>query len=242
MRANILSVVKWYGGPARLEKFSSFKPIKQLRRDDADVMLFFLSSPGIHFGKPVDDPWFSAHRKAGSTFSVVNETNTRPLYSQDEPAGVLGCTMQTQYCNALTGKCSPMSGYADNRFDIKELFDEPAQKKMFRWSVDIFQHGFFSISGIVDNLGITSLVARLGLTANTQGPLPDNQWQTEVEQWVSASLASIQGSFVESGSGPRELYQRFRIPPNGTEQTQVCKSQVRITHRSFLPVQPFAHH
>ncbi|KAH7115914.1 hypothetical protein B0J11DRAFT_538738 [Dendryphion nanum] len=224
-----LNTIKVYGGPPEIEKFSHFKPIQALRREDADVMLFFLSSPGINFADKVDDPWFSAHRTGPRSGSVVNNDQTRPTYMQDEPAGVLGCTMQTQYCNAHTGKCSPLSGYADQRFDLKSLFDKPAQKKMFRWSVDVFQLGFFSISGIVDNLGITSLVARLGLTANQQGPIPTNQWQIEVEQWVSASLASVQGSFIESGNGPRPLYERFRRAPNGTEQTAVCKSQKIMT-------------
>lgn len=223
------SVIKSYGGPPRLEKFGQFVPIPQLKRRDADVMLFFLSSPGIFFANHVDDPWFSAHRLGAEFFTVVNETNIRRTYLQDEPMGVMGCTMQTQFCNPNlpeSERCAPLSGYADDTFNVTDLYETPAQKKMFKWAVHAIQLGFFSISGIVDALGVSALVARQALANNNQGPLPNNQWQLEVEHWVSASLASVQGSLVETGNGPMPLYQRFRLPPNGTEEQQMCQSQV----------------
>lgn len=211
-----------------------FTPIPQLNHTDADVMLFFLSSDGITFVEPVDDPWFSAHRQGPREGNVMHN-RTRPTYLQDEPVGVLGCTFQMQYCNPNIregdpGRCTPLAGYVDDRFDITSLYKDDHQKTKFRWAVDVFQLGFFSISGIVDAMGVSALVARQGLAANSQSPLPSNQWQREVQHWVGASLASIQGSFVEMANGPPgPQYDRFRKPPQNSTQQAVCNNMKIIT-------------
>jgi hypothetical protein len=205
-----------------------FKPIPELHRDDADIMLFFLSAPGIRFLNITDDPWYSAHRE-GRPIPATYGDGTAPTYLTDEPATVLGCTMQLQFCNPNLpegSRCSALAGGFDDRVDFTELYKTPSQKTMFKWAVDVFQLGFFSISGIVDNLGAPALIARQGLQTNRQGPLPNNQWQLEVEQWVGASLASIQDTFVAMGNGPTPTYQQFRMAPNGTEQKTVCKNIV----------------
>lgn len=191
-------------------------------------MLFFLSSDGISFSEPVDDPWFSAHR-VGPRMGNVMHNRTRPTYLQDEPAQVMGCTFQMQYCNPNKPdgqRCTPLAGYVDDRYDIMQLYDTLEQKTMFRWAVDVFQLGFFSISGIIEGMGLSAMVARQGLAANTQGPLPNNQWQNEIEHWVGGSLTSIQGSFVEMANGPQPLYQRFRMAPTNSSQQAVCNNMV----------------
>lgn len=241
-KANTNSIMKAYAGsPYIANTFSDFTPIEQLHRDDADVMLFFLSARGIVFAQPVDDPWFSAHREGPKSRNVMSGVSS-PTYLQDEPVQVLGCTYQMQYCNPNYpdhSRCSPLAGYVDDRVDVTQLYDNEAQKRMFNWTVDVFQLGFFSISGIVDSMGVSSLVGRQGLSANQQGPLPSNQWQTEVEHWTGGSLASIQGSFVEMGNGPPSpVYQRFRKAPENAEQKQVCKSMV--SHEQRLPICPLA--
>ncbi|KAF2271752.1 uncharacterized protein EI97DRAFT_427646 [Westerdykella ornata] len=230
-----INVLKTYSGtPYITDTFSMFTPIPQLNHTDADVMLFFLSSPGITFMEPVDDPWFSAHRQGPREGNVMHN-RTRPTYLQDEPARVLGCTFRMQYCNPNIpegdeGRCTPLAGYVDDRFDITSLYKDSQQKAKFRWAIDVFQLGFFSISGIVDSMGVSALVARQGLAANSQGPLPNNQWQREVQHWVGASLASIQGSFVEMANGPPgPQYERFRKAPENSTQETVCQNMKIIT-------------
>lgn len=228
---NIQSVLKYYAGsPEFSEAFSGFMPIDQLHRDDADVMLFFLSAPNIIFTNITDDPWYSAHQPGPSKYSSAGDGSV-PTYTTDEPASILGCTMQAQYCNPNLpedSRCSPLTGYVDDRIDLFKLYDTLSQKTMFKWAIDVFQLGFFSISGIVDNIGTSALLARQGLNTNQQGPLPSNQWQLEVESWVSTSLASVQATYVEFGNGPTSAYQQFRMAPNGTDQDTVCKSIVSI--------------
>ncbi|KAF2634384.1 hypothetical protein P280DRAFT_554619 [Massarina eburnea CBS 473.64] len=224
--------VKSYGGSGDLARRASmFDPIPQLQRADADVMLFFLSSRGIMFTQEVDDPWFSAHKKGRQLRPVMDSESFKQLYDPDEPIGVVGCAMQMQICNAnLTDKhCEPLRGMVDDSYPLDKLYQTQSQKTTLEWANLIFGLGFFSISGIVEALGVSSLVARHGLGNNAQGPLPDNQWQIEVEHWVAGSLASLQGSFVEAGNGPNPAYQQFRVAPNNTDQWKMCRNQKIMT-------------
>lgn len=210
-----------------------FEPIPQLTRRDADVMLFFLSAPGLNYADVVDDPWFSAHKPGpGMRNSVTNFT--RPTYYRDELVTVMGCSMQTQICNANRQDeegCTPLRGMADDTFDRYGPWETERQKALIKRADDIFGLGLFTISGIVDHLGLSSLVARHGLSNNVQGPLPTNQWQREVEHWVTSSLTSVQGSFVEAANGPTDVMMSFKQTPNGTEEEQLCRSQKIVSTR-----------
>ncbi|KAL1623516.1 hypothetical protein SLS54_004506 [Diplodia seriata] len=62
-----------------------------------------------------------------------------------------------------------------------------------------------------------------------QGPLPDNQWQIELEHWHNISMAYFQESVISLATGPsRPGALRYLIPPNGTEQQNLCKNQASI--------------
>ncbi|KAF1951516.1 hypothetical protein CC80DRAFT_528262 [Byssothecium circinans] len=221
--------IKSYGGTGKIARQASqFDPIPQLQKPDADVMLFFLTSRGILFTQPVDDPWFSAHKKGKQLRSSIDSTTYKQLYDPDEPISVMGCTMQMQTCNPNhpePTRCEPLRGMVDDTYPLDKLYPTESQRQTMKWADLIFGLGFFSISGIVEALGASSIIARHGLGNNNQGPLPPNQWQLEVEHWVSSSLASLQGSFVEAGNGPNAAYQRFRVAPNTTAEHALCKAQ-----------------
>jgi hypothetical protein len=226
------SVLKAYGGDERIETdFSMFKPIDALQRQDADVMLFFLSSQGITFTQPVDDLWYSAHKPGPARLNSVSGL-TEPMYLSDELVTVLGCTWQWQFCNPFgpeETRCNPLRGMADDRFDRYDIWQSASQKTTMEWVYNAIGLGIFSISGIVDALGVSALKARNMLEDALQAPLPPDQWQREVELWVAASLASIQGSLVEAASGPSSSNMvPFRVIPNTTEEWNVCNNQVSI--------------
>lgn len=213
------------------KEFSMFDPIPQLQRADADVMIFFLTAHGIMYTQPVDDPWFSAHR-LGPKYGNIRNNESFPSYLQDEPLAVMGCAMQMQFCNPNLPeerRCEPLRGTIDDSYPVTDLYATQSQKTSFQWAIDIIRLSFFSISGIVESLGISSIIARQGLGNNYQGPLPTNQWQREVEYWAGASLTSLQGAFVEAGNGPTPTYQQFRRAPNNTEEWNMCKNQVNYS-------------
>src|SRR5436190_1699980 len=80
---------------------STFMPIDELKREDGDLSLFWLSSYFMMYTEPIDDPFFSAH--------VVLDKKANPrFYSPDRWANVIGCVDQHQFCNPNNRQCTPL--------------------------------------------------------------------------------------------------------------------------------------
>lgn len=75
-----------------MQPFSSFYPITQLNRTDADVMVNFILMGDISFLTRINDPIFSAHQE-GPVASNWNGSEV-PTYFADFPAGATVCTLQ----------------------------------------------------------------------------------------------------------------------------------------------------
>jgi hypothetical protein len=70
-----------------------------------------MSPNDIQFSTPIDDPWYSIHRKL--EFIPAAGGAPRELYYRDDPMRVIGCVAKYQYCNPnLTSNstCTPLTG------------------------------------------------------------------------------------------------------------------------------------
>jgi hypothetical protein len=217
----------WY------ESRAAYYPIELLSREDATIFLIFLNAQSITFLEPVDDPWFSAHRKDIATFTTQGGRIGKEVYLSDEPASAVGCTYQAQWCNpnlpADTG-CEPLGPISDSSKWNPELWSKD-QLDMLDWFVGTSQQESFDPSIIINEIGTSALTARYDLSAGRSTALPNNQWQIEMEHLVAAALASMQGTFVESASGPRtEELKQFQVTPEDATNNRlgrmICSNQV----------------
>ena len=215
---------------------SGFDPIPELQRDDADTTIFFLSANDIAYLAPVDDPLYSAHVQAPTTLDDPAESGAQTFYYRDQPVGVLGCTQQFQFCNPnLRGDtgCTPLSGYYsifDNPNITDSLWETAAQNSSFEhftWAIGVFGFASTNIDEVVASLGISALLARNSLGVGLQGPLPNNQWELEVEHWIQASMALVQRTLLEQATGPftQDVYPWLVKPQNAEDEAQ-CQKQV----------------
>jgi len=76
---------------------STFEPIPELRRADADTHVIIFHNNGVRFFAPTDDPIFAAHREKRVFF---DNNSTETMYTADNPATFLGCTEQV-YLDSL---------------------------------------------------------------------------------------------------------------------------------------------
>jgi hypothetical protein len=219
-----------------LQSSNPWAPIDALRRIDADVHLLFLSAPEIHYAAPVTDPWFSAQTNA----SEINYEKTKAQFTawkQDEPLGVMGCMQQVQYCNPNlpeAERCEPLRGLFDPQraAEVKKIFPTDEHFAAIDWVDSIWTYGVYTISATVDFIGAAALRARQSLSYGYSAPLPDNQWQLEVEHLVKGSLASLQDTFVEAANGMPEALEDFRKAPdaNDTVARNICANQKIVSN------------
>lgn len=202
---------------------TTFIPIQELAQVDGDVSIFFLSANGIFYTEPVDDEFYAAHRTTNYSLTDIPFLGHEPIYLSDEPASVLACKEQYQSCdpNLPPERCSPLNGVDAISF----AYRSPATK----WEMALFWGlGIYRVQDVVQQLQSVSLTARFSLNQGTQGSLPANQWQREVENWHNILLATFQGSAVIQAVGPgsSEMLKYFWTKPNNDVEGYLCKNQV----------------
>lgn len=215
------------------DDWSEFAPIPEMSREDADVTLFFLQGNRILLTEPSDDPLFSAHRVVGP-----NAMNDKALYRFDNPAGVLGCAEQHQFC--AHNNCTPLTGVSPAYQSAKQLGANPQQLSTF----DFLYHllgpegpiGWIVDTGIAAVSDITPPPIKASETllggSLIQLALPSNQWAIEVEDWHALAMAFLQNLVVSYAiRPPKPDEQQYPIPPNTTEARHLCSQIVRSDGR-----------
>ena len=181
-----------------LVREGDFGPIPALWGNNSGVTCIFLSMNGVLFLEPCDDPWYAATTfidaaKIGIDIIIPSQASantTGGYYVRDEPARVLGCTEQYQYCNPVfksnkSGKpgksCTPLAGWYQAGAASFALWQSDEQRNFFNTSLNKIIGQSSSLDDIVKSANIASLKAREKLASGLQDPLPDDQWQSEVE-------------------------------------------------------------
>ncbi|CAN9463692.1 unnamed protein product [Alternaria alternata] len=214
-----LMLIRFYA-----QNWGDFDPIPELNQtnDEADLTLLALSTNDVIFEKPVTDPWYSATTEVES-----QETGQALRYFSDHPASFVGCKVQHQWCEPNENRCTQLAAFNKVALEAQTLSYSPVQNASvyaMTWALNMAP----SIETIVDRLGVTALTSRYTLNYGIQGPLPTNQWQTEIQHLHSTSLAALQRMIVEQASGPNDRsVKRFFIPPdNDMERKARCQQEL----------------
>ncbi|KAM3458982.1 hypothetical protein MY3296_000129 [Beauveria thailandica] len=182
---------------------SSFTPIPELARKDADVSIVFLNNQLIAIkgtDGPCSDPFFSATNK------------TMPLqkdyYLPDRPITAIGCTDQYAFGNPVTGQWTePMSVSSTSNWPTftqgwNLSVAQRAAIASLQWSVS----SSGGIEGVILGLEIDALLAKKspGMFSDFQNPIPNDQWKKEVGYWFNIGLAKLQLGLIGIAVGPRD--------------------------------------
>ncbi|KUJ09083.1 uncharacterized protein LY89DRAFT_788489 [Mollisia scopiformis] len=173
-------------------------------------------------------------------FCAPGNTDPASFYYRDQPVGALGCTQQFQFCNPNlsdgTG-CTPLLGFYSNFANpnvTNGLWKTAAQDTSFTYFtsvIGVFGFASTNIDDVVASLGISALLARNSLGVGIQGPLPNNQWELEVEHWMQASLSLLQRTLLEQAAGPftEDVYPWLAKPQDAQDQAQCRRQMIRST-------------
>ncbi|TGJ84886.1 hypothetical protein E0Z10_g3891 [Xylaria hypoxylon] len=246
----------------------TFQPEPDLQRSDADIYMFFLSGNGVVTNAPLNDPWYRSNIQSKYNRSSFGSDGSSPIYNTEtvyqpaEAASPLGCTLQIQVCKgtvANNNSCGPLASLNDGLFGALPFFDiDPEdfskydtmdkiieayssnnEASRFLWFLQILQNYPAQIAGPAQQLGSQSLASYTSLTAQIQGPLPDDQWKLDVSNWWNITLALIQASFVDTANGPTDPNVAI-IKTNATNsgQKSLCQNQ-KIVSTSYISVSLF---
>jgi hypothetical protein len=126
--------------------------------------------------------------------------------------------------------CTPLQGIMQAYNSSRSLSLDPLQTLTVDLLYDILFNWYTSLA-MVSYSKPAKLLAQGALESNIQLPLPNNQWQLEVQDWHGTVLSGIQQYLVQHATGPsnQEWVKYFRST-NGTADGTLCHAQkVRIS-------------
>ncbi|KAJ4159339.1 uncharacterized protein LMH87_008244 [Akanthomyces muscarius] len=182
---------------------STFTPIPELVRNDADVSIVLLNNRGIPIkgtDGPCSDPFFSATNKTLLAH--------KDYYLPDKPITAIGCTDQYAFGNPVTGQWTePMSSidtadWGNFTKDWRLSVGQTAAIASLAWA----SFGSGGIEGVILGLEVGALLAKKtpGIFTGFQNPLPNEQWKKEVGYWFNIGLAKLQFGLIGIAVGPQD--------------------------------------
>ncbi len=217
------------------EEISDFAPLPALWNNATDLSLYFLSANDVVYTKPCDDPWYAAHSMRRAVYNGSPTSRPLSVYFRDEAVRVLGCGTRYQICSATNNVCTHLTGYLAATSAAQLLWPTKKQMDFFNASSMYILNKASNLFDPVLLLRAKSLAARDSMTAGTQGPLPKNQWQLEVENWFVTAMADLQRAAVEYATGPRDqTMARYKYQPETRQERLLCRSQVSNPLLAFI--------
>ena len=217
-----------------------FQPIPELQQESADLSLVFLSFVG-GYTTPITDPWFSAlHSQHVDAAYPLEQTP----FMRERAISTIGCTEQHQFCTK-GGICTPFSGViqlegikankTDPFISVLSLEQQAAFDRILKAAE------FSTIPATVPSLALTS-TPLLAMSAVANGgtvlslPLPNYQWQKELEYWQSIAMAQLQRVVVQWGTGQIAAQPQYLVhPPPDKSDQWFCKNVMILStvYQSF---------
>ncbi|KAI0390878.1 hypothetical protein F5Y17DRAFT_37952 [Xylariaceae sp. FL0594] len=234
---------------------SNFRPIQELKRDDADVTVVFLSGGGVLFKDPMDDGWYQTAENSRSAEMSQGFLGYRPANA----ASPLGCVQQMQWCNGTDiehPQCGPLASPYDAFIGAAPLFNlsseelsgidssrpyssSAAGSRLIWPALNLINSPVSSLDKVLASLGSSSLRSRYQLYNGIQWPIPAVQWKDDVKHWWQIILATVQASSIlETTVGIGWVDDAFRQIPLTVEELKMCHRQKKKSnpHLSFSVV------
>lgn len=229
-----------------------FAPIPDLVNMTADTALISLMS-SYDYSAESTDPWFRIDNCTTSTgFMSTTCISANPL-------SFVGCQEQYQLCkedaSPESDSCTPLTGYyslfpdlsptkgsARNGTTLTSL--NPTQKSLYYFLAKLMAssqlHWQLTYIGR-ENMVAQDLLWDGGFAYRTSAPLPSNQWEREVMNWMNVSLTNVQRGAVaysrpsQYDVGGGNLSVHFIEQPQDPELRSLCdKILMRSSkHSSF---------
>lgn len=165
-----------------------------------DVSIMLLRSPGVEFIDAQNDPWFSAHDEILWDNSSGQVKLGYKRYRMDHFLNVLVCDERYQFCNHMTGQCTPWRGLFHGFDDQVSSLGEPVLKEdmdgylgLYLSSVLVLGNLPLSfISNSIQGRGHAALQATKYFNKGLQDRLDPEQWKVELRYWFQMALARMQ--------------------------------------------------
>jgi hypothetical protein len=208
-----------------------FSPVPELFVPNRSLSLIFASFSGSYTG-PSDDLWIPVHQSMTQTFSEDGTaSSTVQVFAPDSSLSVLACVEQQQFCNPSYQegeKCTELLSPDDFLNSGPSLMANiGANDRQLLISSTIYNAASLSTFYYTVLSLESPLLADKLAGGGVSIPLPDNQWELEVQNWFQIGLNNVQRMVVTSATGPPGQFAQYTFNQSRSPALQwMCESQV----------------
>ncbi|KAF2200034.1 hypothetical protein GQ43DRAFT_464310 [Delitschia confertaspora ATCC 74209] len=215
------SGITWFLGRKNEDGPAPFVPIPELQHEDADTTLLRVKLMATTFIAPSDDFMFPIHQKSPRIDISIAENRT--FYIADVPQTIAGCTEQYELCarNGSKGEfCTGLLGLEQTqaKFENRELPSKVTESAISF----LLQASMTFNAGMTRSLNVSALLSASGIIP----AIPQDQWKTEFNYWVSSGWAQLQTVITDYAIGPKvrdpDTNFPFIYPPSTEADKKLC--------------------
>ncbi|KAI9668603.1 MAG: hypothetical protein M1831_001042 [Alyxoria varia] len=205
-------------------ELQSWTPIAALNRTDADVQLVLIGFNSMQYLQRCEDPVFKA-----TTFIPTGEMEGEPIgfWSPNFFMSAIACAESHDFCNPNNDKCTGFGGAYQSAIAGFQLgLNKQQERILYRLSSSM---ALGSLSPILTGRGGEALVAQEtshGINGLQQAPLPDDQWEIEVQSWFKGSMAYLQQEVQQYPR--RSAPTQFTTVHNDQWTQNMCHNQLTL--------------
>ncbi|KAJ9641716.1 uncharacterized protein PV06_03738 [Exophiala oligosperma] len=224
---------------------TTWRPIPELARTDADVTVFYLAQNNVLYANPVDDPFFSAHQARTTPFGTNRDALTEvTMYAFDSWIDAMGCIDQHQICNpsprnASSQVCTPLTALSgvEEAMIANSTDEDSSHLSMNPYQLSTAIRIFEAVDGwaifdVVNAGGAAALKANDVLVGLSSPGLPIDQWVTETSTWFAQTLAAVQSVIVQYATGPGTT-QGEVVSPTTKYDAAGCNNQLVFSSGAY---------
>ena len=172
----------------------------QPNRSSNDVSIILLRGLGVTFLHEQDDPWFSVHEEVQYDDSTGYVQPGFKRYQMDHFLNMLVCDERAQFCNHLTGQCTPWHGLLSDFQDLISTRGDPLLKEDMDGYLDVKIAASHVMSALsmtyiarsIQGRGHAALQAGRYFEQGLQFRLNPEQWKVELRYWFNMAIARLQ--------------------------------------------------
>lgn len=201
--------------------------ISELNRTDADVnMLFLRQDMGAYYAMPVDDPWFEANTPVRRTVILETGQIKTTVYYPKFPISTVACTMQYQWCDAVSSKCTQLTGRMPAMQQATSILFKSGKKRITILRMNQVSTTTGGLSLVGSNLGGLALLMTKHGSYSLAAPR-NNEWIQELSHMFGTMLKAMQiRNYRFTGGYTSTLQVQPRIDSLPANATWMCDAQM----------------
>ncbi|KAF7192392.1 hypothetical protein HII31_06424 [Pseudocercospora fuligena] len=215
-----------------------FEPIAELEHTSGDTTVLFIYGNSVLSFVPINASIYAAHRPVSHRFVARDRVDNVTVYGVDQPAGVIGCTEEYEYCVSLAGRgdqrqCSGLRGMISGGFET--ILPSATKKQLVTLKAFAAAN---TLGGIANAVNGDPIFLNITTDWEMVDGVPGDQWKLDVKTMETYVRAQLQTMLAKQATG-FEGARCMTYPPTTEAERLSCRNRKVVKQGGFANINVF---